>query len=116
MVLQTALSHGAAGRRWLDGLTPLILDLERDWGINVCTTLERLWSLAPGEARLPSGAEKGRWLADDIARAWEELDRPCSARVIDRALSFAENRIAKFDVERAVLVHGDAHGWNTLEE
>jgi streptomycin 6-kinase len=82
----------------------------------ICTTLERLWSLAPGNAELQSGADKGRWLAEDIARKWEELDRPCSARVIDQALSFAENRIAKFDRERAVLVHGDAHAWNTLED
>lgn len=207
MVLQTALSYGARGRQWLDGLGALVTDLERDWGITVgatlsggtasyvaeattadgvaaiiklamppeaeadkgdlaneirtleiaegngcalllrhdqerrvlllerlgrklddlalpvqaqleiiCTTLEHLWSLAPGESDLPSGAEKGRGLAEDIARSWDELNRPCSARVIECALSFAENRIARFDPDHAVLVHGDAHGWNTLEE
>jgi streptomycin 6-kinase len=82
----------------------------------ICATLPRLWDASPGDVDLQSGAAKGRWLADDIARAWDELDRPCSPRVIERALSFAENRIARFDQERAVLVHGDAHGWNTLEE
>ncbi|MEY2431998.1 MAG: streptomycin 6-kinase [Acidimicrobiaceae bacterium] len=206
MVLQTARSHGASGRRWLDGLSELVVGLERDWGVIIgatlaggtasyvaeattmdgsaavvkmampaefdglgdlsneittlllangngcarllrhdedrrvlllerlgrkledlalpvpgqleiiCTTLERLWSLAPGTAELPSGAEKGRWLAEDIARSWEDQHRPCSARVIDRAISFTENRIARFDPSCAVLVHGDAHGWNTLEE
>jgi streptomycin 6-kinase len=82
----------------------------------ICTTLPRLWNASTGNAQLQSGSDKGRWLADDIACAWEDLDRPCSARVIDRALSFAENRISRFDAERAVLVHGDAHGWNTLED
>jgi streptomycin 6-kinase len=99
------------GRKLDDLALPVQVQLEI-----ICTTLEGLWSLAPGNAELQSGADKGRWLAEDIARKWEELDRPCSARVIDQALAFAENRIARFDRERAVLVHGDAHGWNTLEE
>jgi len=206
LVRQTAVSYGAIGRRWLEGLGALVSELEHDWDIAVgatlsggtasyvarattadgesvviklampaeleglgdlsseirtlkiagghgcarlyrhdedrrallieqlgrklddldhpvqsqleiiCATLPQLWNASIGDVELWSGAEKGRWLADDIARKWEELDRPCSARVIDRALSFAANRIARFDPERAVLVHGDAHGWNTLEE
>jgi streptomycin 6-kinase len=206
MVRQTALSHGASGRRWLDGLSALVTEVEHDWGITVgatmsggtasyvaeattaegaaaviklampaefaalgdfsseirtlmiadgngcarllhhdearrallierlgrqlndlglpvrsqleiiCATLPLLWNAPLGDTLLQSGADKGRWLADDIASAWEELGRPCSSQVIDRALSFADNRIETFDPERAVLVHGDAHGWNTLEE
>jgi uncharacterized protein YcaQ len=34
--------------------------------------------------------------------------------VIDRALALCDQRAAAFDPRRAVLVHGDAHGWNTL--
>ena len=47
---------------------------------------------------------------------WDELDGPCPVRVVERALLFAEHRIAVFDPERAVLLHGDAHAWNTLED
>ena len=35
--------------------------------------------------------------------------------MIDRALELCERRITSFDPAKAVLVHGDAHGWNTLD-
>jgi streptomycin 6-kinase len=82
----------------------------------ICATLPALWRHTPTESGLPSGAEKGLWLSEFIERTWEHLDRPCSARLVDRALSFAEHRIEEFDPARAVLTHGDAHGWNTLED
>jgi streptomycin 6-kinase len=81
----------------------------------ICATLPQLWNASTGDVAFQSGADKGRWLADDLARKWEALGRPCSDRVVDRALSFAEHRIERFDADRAVLVHGDAHSWNTLE-
>ena len=37
------------------------------------------------------------------------------AELIDRAVACCDERAAAFDPARAVLVHGDAHGWNTLE-
>jgi streptomycin 6-kinase len=54
-------------------------------------------------------------LADFIATAWESLGRPCSAQAIDRALAYAGERGAAFDRASSVLVHGDAHSWNTLQ-
>ena len=67
------------------------------------------------ESGLPTGAEKGRWLVDFISATWEELDRPCSERAIDYALTCAKRRIDAHRDERAVLVHGDVHEWNALE-
>jgi streptomycin 6-kinase len=64
---------------------------------------------------LPSGAEKGRWLADRVVQQWEALGRPCSGRTIEHAVACAERRVAAHDDERAVLVHGDVHQWNALE-
>ena len=64
---------------------------------------------------LPTGAEKGRWLADFITATWEELDHPCSKRAVDHAIACAERRIDAHRDERAVLVHGDVHQWNALE-
>jgi streptomycin 6-kinase len=80
----------------------------------LCSTAIRVWRPAPG-CGLPTGAEKGRWLARFITATWEELDRPCSERAIDHALTCAERRVAAHRDERAVLVHGDVHEWNALE-
>jgi streptomycin 6-kinase len=80
----------------------------------LCVAAERVWRPAP-DSGLPTGAEKGRWLADSITAMWKELDRPCSGRAVDYALSCAARRIAAHDDERAVLLHGDVHQWNALE-
>jgi streptomycin 6-kinase len=80
----------------------------------LCATAMRVWRPAPDLA-LKTGAEKGRWLIDAITAGWNELGRPCSERAVDYAVACAERRIAAHDDERAVLVHGDVHQWNTLE-
>jgi streptomycin 6-kinase len=80
----------------------------------LCSAAARVWRRAPG-CGLPTGAEKGRWLADFITVTWEELGRPCSERTVGHALACAARRIAAHDDERAVLVHGDVHQWNVLE-
>jgi streptomycin 6-kinase len=80
----------------------------------LCAAAQRVWRRAPA-CGLPTGAEKGRWLVDFITSRWEELDRPCSERAVDYALSCAARRIAAHDDERAVLVHGDIHQWNALQ-
>jgi len=80
----------------------------------LCTVAQRVWRPAP-DAGLPTGADKGRWLADFITATWAELDRPCAERTVAHALSCVNRRIAAHDDERAVLVHGDVHAWNALE-
>ncbi len=80
----------------------------------LCSAAERVWRPAPG-AGLPTGADKGRWLAGSITTAWAELGRPCTERAVDHALACAARRVAAHDDERAVLVHGDVHEWNALE-
>jgi streptomycin 6-kinase len=64
---------------------------------------------------LPTGAVKAGWLADFIARMWEELDRPCSREAVGHALACAARRAGAHRDETAVLVHGDIHQWNALE-
>lgn len=81
----------------------------------LATTARQVWRPAP-DSGLPSGAEKGRWLIDFIQTKWEHLDRPCSERAVGYAVECAERRIAAHDDERAVLVHGDVHQWNTLQD
>lgn len=94
-------------------LHQLSLPLGRRFEI-LCSSAARVWRPAPG-CGLPTGAEKGRWLADAITTMWEELDRPCSERAVEHALDCAAHRIAAHDDERAVLVHGDVHQWNAVE-
>lgn len=80
----------------------------------LCAAAERVWRPAPG-CGLPTGADKGRWLAGSITAAWEELGRPCSGRAVEHALACAARRVAAHDDQRAVLVHGDVHQWNALQ-
>jgi streptomycin 6-kinase len=94
-------------------LHQLGLPLDRRHEI-LCATAERVWRPALGSG-LPTGADKGRWLAGYIETTWAELDRPCSERAVEHALACAARRVAAHDDERAVLVHGDVHQWNVLE-
>jgi streptomycin 6-kinase len=81
----------------------------------IATTLRSFWRPADDDWALPTGPEQAGWLADFIPRTWDELGRPCSREVVDRALAYCAERAAAFDPTGAVLVHGDAHGWNTLD-
>jgi streptomycin 6-kinase len=81
----------------------------------VTATLRTFWRPVGPNERLRTGADQARWLARYISTTWDELGQPCERAVIDRALELCERRIAAFDPARAVLVHGDAHGWNTLD-
>ncbi|MEV4516976.1 aminoglycoside phosphotransferase family protein [Dactylosporangium sp. NPDC049525] len=79
----------------------------------LCDAASRVWRPAP-DAGLPTGATKGVRLGTFIMGVWERLGRPCAERTIAHALACAERRVAAHDDERAVLVHGDVHQWNTL--
>lgn len=80
----------------------------------VATTLRTFWQPAAPECPLPTGIDQAAWLADFITRTWQELGRPCSRRVVDRAVSYCDERASAFDAESGMVIHGDAHGWNTL--
>ncbi len=72
----------------------------------VASTVARGWRPVT-TGRLPTGATKATWLADFVARTWEDLGQPCSEAAAERA--------ARFEPKRAVLVHGDAHAHNLLQ-
>ncbi len=91
----------------LEYSVPQILDA-------VTTTLREFWRPAPEDDRLPTGAEKAAWLSSYITSTWDDLARPCPRAVIDRAVAYCDERAAAHRPADAVLVHGDAHGWNTV--
>lgn len=81
----------------------------------VTATLRSFWRPVDRDCGLPPATEKAAWLAEHIRTAWEDLDHPCGRDVVDRAVAYCDERAAAFDLSQAVLVHGDAHGWNTLD-
>ena len=81
----------------------------------IAMTLRTFWRPVPEDCGLPTGAYGAQWLRDHILTTWETLGRPCDREVVERALAYCDDRAAAFDPAAAVLVHGDAHGWNTLD-
>jgi streptomycin 6-kinase len=84
--------------------------------ILLCQMLRQAWQ-APRPAGLvvTPDDEKAGQLFRLVSRLWEELGHPCSERVVNEALRYAERRAAAFDLERCVVVHGDPHPWNALQ-
>lgn len=80
----------------------------------VAATLRSFWRPVADDDGLRTGADQARWLARYIADTWTDLGEPCERTVIDQAVTLCGRRAAAFDPARSVLVHGDAHGWNTL--
>jgi streptomycin 6-kinase len=80
----------------------------------ICRTLQQAWMPIPPGVRYPTGAEKASKMSSYISTTWPRLGRPCSERVIEIALRFAEARQDAFDPADSVLAHGDSHAWNTL--
>ncbi len=82
----------------------------------LCATLHRAWQVprGPGQDVAPE-EEKAAALGRYVNQAWQELGRPCPREVIDRALICSERRAAAFDLDRAVVVHGDPHPGNCLQ-
>ena len=101
----------------LERLGPSLFDLRVPIGRRheiMCVTASRLWRrIEPGQ--LPTGAERADHLAAEIVQLWTDLDRPCTERAIEQAVECAGRRREADDPERAVLVHGDVHQWNTLQ-
>lgn len=82
----------------------------------ICQTLRESWQSLADPGQLTSGFDKAGWLADFIARMWEELDRPCAQNTIELAIDFARQRQEAHDPASCVLAHGDAHANNTLQQ
>ena len=80
----------------------------------LCQTLVQAWRVPTVGLALMTGAEKAHSLANFITENWSQWSANTALEVRDRALAFAHHRAAAFDPDQSVLVHGDAHGFNTL--
>lgn len=81
----------------------------------ICTSLKAAWVPLVAPNGLMTGADKAKWLAQFIKDKASELNAPCT-KVIKRALEFAASREAAYDPSHCVLVHGDAHAANILQQ
>lgn len=83
--------------------------------------LPHVWSLPVndhgpgGESWAGDPVDKAASLHQSIAELWQELDQPCSERVLTRAMDCAERLSRAFTPDRAVVVHGDAATANLLQ-
>jgi streptomycin 6-kinase len=115
---QLMLSDELSNSMLLEKLGPQLheLRLSEDQKIKViCATLTKAWMAPPPEGPpLPTGIEKALEMSRTIESLWLSLGRPCSERTVELALAYADRRRRAFDPARSVLVHGDAHEWNTL--
>jgi len=125
-LLQTASGRGyvrvlrhdpSSGAMLLERLGPQLamlgLPIEEQIRV-ICQTLQHAWMPIPAGVRYPTGAEKASEMSSCISTAWPRLGQPCSEKVIEIALRFAESRRDAFDPADSVLAHGDPHAWNAL--
>lgn len=82
----------------------------------ICSALKKVWETPFTNDRLPSGKDSIAWFRKFIGETWEQLNRPCSHKVIERAFSYLRAREQALKPDEFVLLHGDAHGGNTLKE
>lgn len=82
----------------------------------ICEALQKVWETPFVNGRLPSGKDSVVWFGEFIGKTWEKLNRPCSYKVIEQAFSYLQTREQALNPNEFVLLHGDAHGGNTLKE
>jgi streptomycin 6-kinase len=81
----------------------------------ICAALEAAWGPPPAGPPFITGADMAREMAGTIEDLQAQLGAPCPAKALAGALDCASRRAAAFDAAEAVLCHGDAHQWNTLQ-
>jgi streptomycin 6-kinase len=82
----------------------------------LCRLLAQAWEVPRAETGSTVAAlDKATELSQSLGQMWQQLDGPCSAEVVDRALLYADRRARDFDPDRCVVVHGDASPSNALQ-
>jgi streptomycin 6-kinase len=77
--------------------------------------LRDAWRLPrPAGGQVPPGTDKASTLIESIEGDWAALGRPCPRRIVTHAVELARRRVAAFDLDSCVVVHGDPHPGNAL--
>lgn len=81
----------------------------------ICSVLQKTWEIPLTGAELPGGRESVEWFRDFIGESWEKWNHPCPEQVRKQAFSCLQSREEGMNPSEFVLLHGDAHGGNTLK-
>jgi len=81
----------------------------------ICETLKQAWIPLDTKHGLTTGKEKALSLANFIENTWQDFSDVCTISTKSLALDYATEREAAHNSENCVLVHGDAHSFNTLK-
>src|SRR5690625_2688094 len=82
----------------------------------ICSTLRHSWKPVQQPYHLQSIRDLIKWFRKFIPGLWQDLGKPCSKALIDQSLTFLESRLINTEFTRPVLVHGDAHSGNVLQD
>ncbi len=109
------LDHNAALMEPL-GPTLVTVSPSVERSVDVLASMLRETWLVPASAAtaVAAGNDKASQLIRLITNLWVELGEPCSRRLRDLAVRYAEQRAAAFDAGTSVVCHGDPHAGNAL--
>lgn len=79
----------------------------------ICRALQKVWELPVENAELTTGDTL--WFNKFLEDGYEKLNCPCSRKVIEQALVYLKSRAESENPDEFVMLHGDAHGGNTLK-
>lgn len=81
----------------------------------ICPLLLLTWDHPIPPQEISKGNECVEWFQQFLPTMWQRLGHPCSQRVMSLTEVYLADRMVQADPNRFVLLHGDAHGGNTLE-
>lgn len=79
----------------------------------ICAAIRKSWEIPVQSLRYANIGDY-LWFRSFIPEAYRELGKPCSDKVIDKALDYIGQLEKRTDPDKYVLVHGDAHNNNML--
>ncbi|WP_179134560.1 aminoglycoside phosphotransferase family protein [Oceanobacillus timonensis] len=82
----------------------------------ICSSIKYSWKNIQQPHQLRSIYDLIEWFRNFIPKLWKDLGKPCSKALIDQSLTFLESRLTNINFTTAVLVHGDAHHGNVLQD
>lgn len=82
----------------------------------ICDTLQESWRTpVPESHSFPQGRESIDWFRGFYEETYELLNHPCSEKVMNTVYAFLQSRESAFAPSEWVLLHGDAHADNVLQ-
>ncbi len=89
---------------------------EREQIERLCVTAQSAWINIGPDAGFTTGAGKARWLREFIESATAKDPSAVSEALNSQAITLTLKREAAWSARASLLVHGDVHSFNTLED